>query len=55
MEAPVPETPRELLTRHHRRLYLAVRALVRSAEAEAVLREVVVAWPVGPRKPTPRS
>ena len=37
----MPETPRELLAPHHRRLYLAVRTLVPiPAEAETVLRQV---------------
>lgn len=39
----MPETPREFLTRHHRRLYLAVRSLVpMPAAAAAVLRGAVV-------------
>jgi RNA polymerase sigma factor (sigma-70 family) len=39
----VPQTPRELLIPHHRRLYLAVRSLVPvPAEAAAVLREALV-------------
>ncbi|HVK10385.1 MAG TPA: hypothetical protein VM597_16580, partial [Gemmataceae bacterium] len=39
----MPETPRDLLSPHHRRFHLAVRALVPvAAEADAVLRDVLV-------------